>query len=116
MAAAAALAAGYGITAVTLSQTLSGGGKDTEKAGPKRPIQRRGERAGEAGGWRARGWGMQEGRICWGRQEKAQWGGTGLGRVVSALSYTQSSKENLGWGGVGGYPPQGPEDWGNYKD
>lgn len=49
-AAAAAWAAGYGITAVTLSQTLSGGGKDTEKAGPKRPVQRWGERAGEAGG------------------------------------------------------------------
>lgn len=41
-AAAAARAAGYGITAVTLSQTLSGGGKDTEKAGPRGQFRDRG--------------------------------------------------------------------------
>lgn len=76
--AAAAQAVEYGITAVTLSQTLSGGGKDTEKAGPERPIQRWGRKPERQEGMGAGGRNLLEGM----REEPA---GAGTG-WVSALS------------------------------
>lgn len=103
-AAAAAQAVGYGITAVTLSQTLSGGGKDTEKAGPERPIQR------------------------WGRkQERQEAGGLGCRREESARGDERRASRGWDWLGNstllrrtlqrgGGCFPQGPEDWRNCQD
>lgn len=102
-AAAAARVAGYGITAVTLSQTLSGGGKDTEKARPERPIQRWGERAGEAGGrrvWVGGRVGVARGKNRLGVDGMV--GSTWEWGVVSTLLYIESQGEL--YRGKGGAP------------
>lgn len=83
----------YGITAVTLSQTLSGGGKDTEKAGPERPIQRwRGGQEGQEG--RGGGRNPLEGRS--GDTKGQQAVGPAWGRgLVSALTYSRVPRRTL---------------------
>lgn len=62
---------------MTLSQTLSGGGKDTEKAEPERPIQR------------------------WGRKrERQEAGGPGCRRAESARGDERRASRGWDWLGI----------------
>lgn len=70
---------------MTLSQTLSGGGKDTEKARPRGQF-RDGERVGEAGGRRVRAGGWEKGQ---------QGAGQAMAARASALSYVWGTKKSF---------------------